>query len=240
MKLIQVLANQKKQGRLQLDPRTKLFILLIGNLGVLFAPSLRYEIFLAGSAIVFGLFCGVYRSSLIMAAVYCLLITLQILGAAYLVGVWKISIVAFISFCRKIFPCAMLGGVLIATTKVNEFMAALNRLRISKTIFIPLVVLLRYFPMMKEEWEHIRNAMKMRGISPSFWAIIRHPVTTLEYVYVPMLIAASNLADQLSAAAITRGIDNPSPRTCLQQVGFHALDAVSAGGALLLLAAAWL
>ncbi len=237
MEAILLATNQKKQALLHLDPRTKLFILLAGNIAVLLAPSLKYEIFLAAAGLSFGLLCGVYKYSVKMALGYSALIVVQTLGAVYLQGTWKIFIVSFAAFIRKVFPCAMIGGILIATTRVNEFMAALNQLRVPKSIVVPLAVLLRYFPMLKEEWEHIRNAMKMRGISPSVLGIFRHPGRTLEFVYVPMLISASKIADELSAAAVTRGIDNPRHRTCLQQVGFHPADAFCTAGFALLLTA---
>ena len=51
-----------------------------------------------------------------------------IIGTNYLTGTLQIAIVTFTVFIRKIFPCAMLGGILVSTTRVNEFMAAMNRI----------------------------------------------------------------------------------------------------------------
>lgn len=229
--------NKNNRGWLQLDPRTKLFILFAGNLAILFAPSLQYEILLAAAALLLGLLCGLYRYSLKMALFYGVLMLIQLVGSAYLSGAWKIFIVAFAAFFRKLFPCAVLGGILVSTTKVSEFMAAMNRLGVSRTIAIPLAVSLRYFPMLKEDWGHIRDAMRMRGISPSVFGLLRHPQLTLEYIYAPMMVSASNIADELSAAAMTRGIDHPGTGTCLREIGFKPADAVSAAGFGCLLAA---
>ncbi len=51
-------------GLIRIDPRTKLFLLLAGNLAVFFAPAIWYEILLAGAILLLGFLCGVYRFSL--------------------------------------------------------------------------------------------------------------------------------------------------------------------------------
>ena len=50
----------------------------------------------------------------------------------------------------------------------------------------------------------------------------------MEYVYVPMLVSASRISDEITQAAVTRGIDHMQERTCLQEVGFSAWDALLA------------
>lgn len=216
----------KKQGLIHIDPRTKLFILLVGNLSVFFASSIEYEAILACVILAFGILCGAYRFSFKMVAVYFIILMIQMLASIYLSGTLNIMIVSFCMFMRKIFPCSMLGGILISTTRANEFMAAMNRIRMPKTIVIPLTVMLRYFPMVGEDWSYIKDAMKMRDVSPSFGGLIVNPLQTIECLYVPLMMSASKIADELSAAAITRGIENPKPRTCLQKIHFSYMDAI--------------
>lgn len=216
------------RGLIRVDPRTKLLLLLTGNLAVFFSPAMGYEILLAGIILLFGMLCGVYRFSAKMAVLYLTVLLLQLLGSAYLQGTLQVMIVSFVMFIRKIFPCAMLGGILISTTRVNEFMAAMNRIRMPKGIVIPLTVMLRYFPAVGEDWRYIRDAMKMRDVSPSLSGLLLHPGRTVECIYVPLMMSASKIADELSAAAVTRGIENPSPRTCLQQIYFSFADALCA------------
>ncbi|SKC72481.1 energy-coupling factor transporter transmembrane component T [Maledivibacter halophilus] len=224
MSLSMVYEERKREGFINLDPRTKLFILLAGNIGVLIAPSLIYELFLAAIIVAFGIFHGQYKYSIKISGIYLFLVAVQILGPLFLDGILRLIIVTFAVFVRKIFPCAMLGGIIILTTRVNEFMAAMNKLHMPKKIVIPLAVTLRYFPMAGEEWNHIKDAMNIRGISSSFLGFLVHPIMTIEYIYVPMMISASKIADELSAAAITRGIDNPRPRTCMQRISFGFAD----------------
>lgn len=42
------------------------------------------------------------------------------------------------------------------------------------------------------------------------------------------MMAASKMADEISAAAVTRGIENPKPRTCIKQIHFYIQDIVVA------------
>ena len=53
---------------------------------------------------------------------------------------------------------------------------------------------------------------------PLLWGLLSHPGMTVECIYVPLLMAASKAADELSVASVTRGIENPNPRTCLVQI----------------------
>ncbi len=102
-----------------------------------------------------------------MAAIYAGMVVLHIIGTNYLTGTLQIAIVTFTVFIRKIFPCAMLGGILVSTTRVNEFMAAMNRIHMPKGMVIPLTVMLRYFPMVHEDWGYISDAMRMRDVAPT-------------------------------------------------------------------------
>ena len=77
------------------------------------------------------------------------------------------------------------GRLLIGTTQVSEFMAALNRMHIPKSVVIPVTVMIRYIPMIQEDWGYIKDSMKMRDVAPSFFGVITHPGQTVECVYVP-------------------------------------------------------
>ncbi|GMQ58195.1 energy-coupling factor transporter transmembrane component T [Vallitalea sediminicola] len=218
--------STKKQGLLHIDPRTKLFILLVGNLSVFFAGSIKLEVILACFIILLGMISGAYRFTFKMSVIYFMILIIQILGSVYLGGTFKIFIVSFCMFIRKIFPCGMLGGIIVSTTRVNEFMAAMNRIHMPKSVVIPLTVMLRYFPMVGEDWRYIKDAMKMRNVAPSFGGFLIRPLQTIECVYVPLMMSASKVADELSAAAVTRGIENPKVRTCVQTIRFSCADAI--------------
>ena len=64
---------------------------------------------------------------------------------------------------------------------------------------------MRYAPAVSEDWSFIRDAMRMRGISPSPMSLLKAPARTVDCVYAPLLMSASRVCDDLSMAAIVRG-----------------------------------
>lgn len=52
---------------------------------------------------------------------------------------------------------------------------------------------------------------------------------TVNCIYVPLLTAASKAADELSIASVTRGIENPRPRTCLAAIQMTPADWLAMG-----------
>ena len=81
----------------------------------------------------------------------------------------------------------LFGGILVGTTRVNEFMAAMNRIHLSKSITIPMTVMIRYIPMVREDWGYINDAMRMRDVAPTIRSFLTHPIRTIECIYVPMM-----------------------------------------------------
>lgn len=213
---------------LHLDPRTKLYLLFVGTVNLFLAPTLSYEIALVICAAIFGLVCGAARFTVKMTGIYAFLVILNLIGTYWLTGWVQIAIVTFTFYIRKIFPCAMMGGILVGTTRVNEFMAAMNRIHLPKSVVLPLTVMLRYVPMVREDWGYINDAMRMRDVAPTVKSLLTHPARTIECIYVPMMMSALKVADELSAASITRGLENPKPRSCMVDLHFAAADLVCA------------
>ena len=87
-----------------------------------------------------------------------------------------------------------------------------------KKFVITFAVMLRYIPTIQEDWHFVKDAMRMRDVSPSLGGFLSHPGMTVECIYVPLMMMASKAADELSIASVTRGIENPNPRTCLVQI----------------------
>ena len=53
---------------------------------------------------------------------------------------------------------------MISSTSVSEFIGAMERMHITEKIVIPMSVIFRFFPTISEEYQAIRDAMKMRNI----------------------------------------------------------------------------
>lgn len=209
---------------LHLDPRTKLFLIVLCVLSAMFAPNLYVQFALAAGIGLLAACCGKWRYALRGILAYALICAFTIWSMGVLRGTWRTMFVAFLGLVHKVYACGFLAGLVIGTTRVGEFLSAMARLRVPKKLTIPIAVMLRYLPAIREDWHSIRDAMRLRDVSPTFWGFLKAPAMTINCIYVPLLTAASRAADELSVAAVTRGIENPQPRTCLAEIRMQTAD----------------
>ena len=219
--------------KLHLDPRTKLFLILLCVLNAMLAPDLYFQFALVTLIGLLAVFSGKWRYALRGILAYGLICVFTVWCMGVLTGTWRTMFVAFLGLVHKVYACGMLAGLVIATTRVGEFLSAMARLRVPKKLTIPIAVMLRYLPTIREDWHFIKDAMRLRDVSPTLAGFLKAPAMTVNCIYVPLLTAASKAADELSIASVTRGIENPKPRTCLVKIRMQAAD----GLAFLLLAA---
>lgn len=123
----------------------------------------------------------------------------------------------------RFLPCIMMGRYLMESTTVSEFTAAMKKIHVSDNIIIPLSVMFRFFPTVMDEADSIGSAMKMRGIS--FGG--KHSSKMIEYRLVPLMTCCVNIGEELSAAALTRGLGGKVKRTNICKVGFHFQDYIA-------------
>ena len=210
--------------KLHLDPRTKLFLILLCVLSAVFAPNLYFQFALVILIGLLAAFSGKWQYALRGIIAYALICVFTIWCMGVLSGTWRTMFVAFLGLVHKVYACGMLAGLVISTTKVGEFLSAMARLHIPKKLTIPIAVMLRYLPTIQEDWHYIKDAMRLRDVSPTLWGFLKAPALTVNCIYVPLLTEASKAADELSIASVTRGIENPKPRTCLINIRMQAAD----------------
>ena len=210
--------------KLHLDPRTKLFLILLCVLSAVFAPNLYFQFALVILIGLLAAFSGKWQYALRGIIAYALICVFTVWCMGVLSGTWRTMFVAFLGLVHKVYACGMLAGLVISTTKVGEFLSAMARLHIPKKLTIPIAVMLRYLPTIQEDWHYIKDAMQLRDVSPTLWGFLKAPALTVNCIYVPLLTAASKAADELSIASVTRGIENPKPRTCLVSIRMQTGD----------------
>lgn len=195
------------------DLRTKLMLILVVNLFLLLSHALVFELVLVFGCLLLITIDRQTRSAFHFLIMFFIMLGIDQLGTPHMNG-FAFTLVSFITVAlRKFLPCFILGKWILTKTEVSEFVAVMWKLRLPQTATIPLSVVFRYFPTIKEEWASIRAAMKMRGIHVS-----------LEHIMVPLLMSAVNVSEELSAAALCRGLDNPGTHTSLVQVKFSHYD----------------
>ena len=210
--------------KMHLDPRTKLFLILLCVLSAVFAPNLYFQFVLVTFIGLLAAVNGKWRYALRGIFAYALICAFTVWCMGVLTGTWRTMFVAFLGLVHKVYACGMLAGLVISTTKVGEFLSAMARLHIPKKLTIPIAVMLRYLPTIREDWRFIKDAMRLRDVSPTLWGFLKAPAMTVNCIYVPLLTVASKAADELSIASVTRGIENPKPRTCLVSIRMQTGD----------------
>jgi len=180
--------------KLHLDPRTKLFLILFCVLSAVFAPNLYFQFALVSLIGLLATFSGKWQYALHGTILYALICVFTVWCMTVLTGTWRTMFVAFLGLLHKVYACGMLAGLVISTTKVGEFLSAMARLYIPKKLTIPIAVMLRYLPTIREDWHYIKDAMHLRDVSPTLWGFLKAPAMTVNCIYVPLLTAASYLS----------------------------------------------
>nr|WP_252187519.1 energy-coupling factor transporter transmembrane component T [Anaeromonas gelatinilytica] len=207
------------------DPRTKLFILLIVNITSFIQNNILCEIFCIAMITIAMLYHRSYRlaiKNLLIFSGMALFILLTLRVENTIVGMLSVVLM----MARKIFPTFMFAALLISTTQVGEMTSSLQAIHTPRQITIPIVVIMRFFPTIKEESKGILDAAKVRGIHFTLLNCLKAPNQIIEYIMVPLMMQLSVVAEELSAAAVTKGIDSDKKRTSLYQTRFGAMDII--------------
>lgn len=214
--------------RFHLDPRTKLLLMVVVATTEIMHSQNAFLI--AVAFIPFGLLLSnkQYKLGVGFIVLFALsLVTAKIHTTIHLPMLLNMFVVLLGGLVQRLFPAFALGAYVIKSTTAGECITALGRMHIGRKITIPLSVLFRFLPTMQEESAAIKDAMRMREIqfgTKKFW---RNPAALIEYRFIPLMISVVKIGEDLSAAALTRGLDNPQKRTNITKIGFTHYDAIT-------------
>ncbi len=174
------MSGKRHKKGLWLDPRAKLFLILMCVLSSMFAPSLCISICPCyADCGIGGLSLESGNMSLRLYAFYAVICALTVWIMAEMTGTLRTMFIAFLGLFHKVYACGTLAGIVLTTTKVNEFLSAMTRVHAPKKLVIPMAVMLRYIPTIQEDWRYIKDAMRMRDVSPSLASFLAHPGITV-------------------------------------------------------------
>ena len=217
----------KKKLDLHFNPCTKIVLLFLCIVISSLLPSIEYELIFVSIIALFSIINKKIKFAFGGLLIYLLVFIVSVLTVKYGSNTVRSLVMPFLGLVHKVYPVCMLSTLILSTTKVGEFLSAMSYARISKKITIPLAVMLRYIPTVREDWMYIKDSMCLRGISPSFFGFIKNPALTIECIYSPMIIMASKTADELTIASITRGIESPKKRTSIIEIRFDIQDIIA-------------
>lgn len=144
---------------------------------------------------------------------------------AYLISISNIIWIAdlfgtLVYIFLRMTPVMMIAYILVKDTKSNELLSAFEQIYLPKKIMLSITVALRFFPTYKLEIRMIRESLKMRNINLK----ITEPLKFLEYWLVPVLMRMNLIAEEMTATAMTKGVESPMRRTSFYNVRMRIID----------------
>ena len=209
----------------RIDPRTKLYMILIVSSIVMMSATTPIEwtvrIIITMIPIILLIAEKRYASALRFAVLYAAALGLTFFFLSEeSTGIIKSLLTGYCGIIAQFLPALITAWYVVRTTKIDEFMSAMEKIHMPDGITISLAVVMRFFPTLKEEYSSIRDAMKMRGIVFGGGSLIK----MVEYRMIPLLFSCVNIGDELSAAAITRGLGGKVKRTSVVTLKLQAAD----------------
>ena len=228
-----------KKMIVNLDFRTLLFLDVLIMLFMLLSGKAEVTLIafvIAGTALmVFGLYATVIRCTIVFAVLFLYYFAITHSNGSICQGS-LLSVIGIIAFIiQRIIPFLMLAIAIKERKNISEITTALGRCRLPKGVIISMTVMLRYFPSMKNDFLTIIEAMKLKGIDTSWRGILFHPLRMLEYVIVPMLFRSLRTSEELSCAALVKGIENQGQRSSYFDVKVKGIDVIFSSSAFVML-----
>ncbi len=212
----------------RLDPRVSLAVLVLIN-ATAFAPRLVVgQIAMVALCAAVTVWCGRVASAAKWCAAY---VVVMAAGYAFLLFPNSVaaSFATMIVMVRCVFCVGMFASTMIATTRAGELACALQRAHLPRHGIIAVCTALRFFPTMAGEFRAVAEALRVRGMAITPKSVVTQPVRTMENLLVPVMSRLSIVADELSNAAIVRGMDSARPRTSYYDLRLRAADIVFLG-----------
>ncbi len=217
-------------GTARLDPRLKLIMLIVLGCVSFFINGDIPELMLMFAVTLFVCAGSAPAWGIRMFIIYILISYLNTCLKYVSVPVVSLMMSIFGVTVLKMIPIITMAKWVLKSTYMDELTVALERAGMPLTVTIPFVVMFRYIPTLGIEYKMIRNTMKIRGVSDTFFKIMVHPFATVEYILVPLLMRCLKVSDELAASGTTRGMERENERHSLLKIEFGIREyAVLAG-----------
>ncbi len=134
--------------------------------------------------------------------------------------------VAMICIYARRLLLPFMAAVPVSHGSSGKLIATLSKIRVPRIVTLSVAVMFRFMPTIGTEYRLIRNSQKFRGIGTNPVSVILHPYRTMEYILVPLLIRTSKVSDELSAAAMVRGMSLNGEMNSFIEVKWKKTDTI--------------
>ncbi|GAU75842.1 energy-coupling factor transporter transmembrane component T [Fusibacter sp. 3D3] len=212
------------QNAFKIDPRT-LFILNVLFCITMFIVSSEMANHLCFTiAFLLMVTVKMYKKAFAFAASYLAIVFLNYFFLMYPFGNAKLLFSLLFYLFSKFIPIVMIASILVNTIKTSEMITAIEKMKLPKGIMLAIIVAFRFVPTIQSEMAFSKESMHLRGIGISFKNILRYPVRTVEYSLIPLLFRSLKISEELTATALTRGVEHDVKRSAYFDVEFKKFD----------------
>ena len=213
----------------KLDARTKLIVtattavLTVASSGmvsqlVLFAVTLVYVLLLKRPGLVAVLY-------VLMAAMMAIAALCALGFQLWMPGLGGLSAkMLLIPFLRGL---SMMNAVIVLamTTRVEDLLSTLERMRLPFCIFLPTAVMLRFVPTFANDIKQVWETLRIKGwpLGPAMFT--RHPILSARLILAPILFRALKSSETLGVAAELKGMGSRERTVLVDAKTMTSLDA---------------
>ena len=148
-------------GRLHLDPRSKLFILALFSVVVMIdvvdGPAYAVRVIMTFIPVLLVCLEGKIHIGLRFTVLFIAASLLQSYTQQHIGGILRMSVLFLCFMVTQFAPTMIMVWYFISTTRISEFMAAMNRMHAPQGLSISIAVMMRFFPTLAEEYRYIRT-----------------------------------------------------------------------------------
>lgn len=125
---------------------------------------------------------------------------------------------------RELIPGIIVGIYALKLTHSGEWISLFKKWHFPKFFIVPFSVIFRFFPTVRQDYRQIRNAMAFRGIDRGPVAFIKQPIQTFEFILIPLLMNASQVAQDLTISALSKGLSISGKQTSIITLRMTKID----------------
>jgi energy-coupling factor transport system permease protein len=167
---------------------------------------------------------GGFKKGFLLSLLYSVIFCLERFLFKEITGPLTALFSFFLAANRLLIPPIMGATFAANNNKMSEWIAAMKKMKVPTFIVVPFSVVCRFFPVLIQDFKEIRRAMKFRGIGINSMDLVKHPLLTLEYIIVPILVSVENTSVELSAASLVRGLGSSNSHTSIYEIKFKLQD----------------
>jgi len=218
----------------RLDPRTKLFLMLGSFAAAVLFFTPAPLLLLLGILLLYGALGRVLGNlrrvwGLLLSIAAMSIVSWSIFAAGTTPLFWRVTregLVYGIGAALKIDSMIVSGLVFLSTTKTEEIVLGLIRLRVPFQAAFAFSLAIRMVPTIIGTVLTVIEAQRSRGLDTESGGPLAR-VRTYTPLLVPIFLHTLRNTDQLAKALESRGFGARRERTSLLTIGFHARDAVA-------------